>query len=161
MNQHGTKHSIENLMALMLFGVFAVSILGVLLLGVNGYHRLTERDQKAYHIRTCAQYLMTRVRQADHVDGIAVEQFGGGDCLLFTEEIDGVRYTTRVYCYEGTLRELLTQEGTALSPESGETILEAQCLSVTLAEGLLTAVICGEDGESAFQLSLRSGEVQS
>lgn len=161
MNQHGTKHSIENLMALMLFGVFAVSILGVLLLGANGYHRLTERDQNAYHIRTCAQYIMTRVRQADHAGGVTVEQFGGGDCLRFTEEVDGVQYTTRVYCYEGTLRELLTQEGTTLSPESGEAVLKAQHLSVTLTDGLLTATVCGEDGESSFQLSLRSGEVLS
>lgn len=153
------QHPIENLMALVLFAVFAVSVLGVLLLGADSYHRLTERDQKTYQRRTCSQYIATRVRQADRLDAIRISSFGEGDCLTFSEEVDGVRYLTRVYCWNGTLMELLTEETATLSPEYGEAIMEAQSLSAVLADGMLTVTVQTESGDSTLTLSLHSGEV--
>ena len=47
MNRTGTKHHMDGLLALLLFGVFAVSILSVLLTGAQVYGRLTQRDQDA------------------------------------------------------------------------------------------------------------------
>ena len=89
----------EGLLVLLLFGVFAACVLSVLLMGAGRYRVLTERDDASYSWRTAAQYLTTRVRQADTADGVRVGAFDGGegeDTLFLTEQIDGVAYTTRV-----------------------------------------------------------------
>ena len=95
MKRTSIQHHLDGLIALLLFGVFAVCVLAVLLTGANAYRRLTERDQSAYSRRTCAQYLATRVRQADSLNGISVESFGGTDALVLEET--GSEYLTRIY----------------------------------------------------------------
>lgn len=154
-----TRHSIENLMALLLFGVFAASMLSVLLTGAGVYQRFIQRNERVYQARTGVQYLATRVRQADCLDGVAVEKFGDHDCLSFTERIQGHDYITRIYCYDGFLMELFTEADASFSPSSGEPILEVDDLQLTLLDGLLTAVICDDAGTQELILSLRSGEV--
>ena len=100
---------IDGLLALLLFGVFAVCVLAVLLTGARAYRGLTQRDQAAYSRRVCVQYIATRVRQADRAEGVSVEPFGEGDALVLSE--DG--YVTRVYHYDGYLMELYAKIGRA------------------------------------------------
>ena len=159
MKKERGKGNIAGLAALLLFGVFALCILFVLLTGARSYQQLTQRDQSAYSHRTAAQYLATRVRQADAVDTISVGRFGDGDALFITEEIDGVGYETCVYCYEGKLRELFTFAGETFAPEDGEELLSVQGLELTLEGKLLTAVITNEDGTTQkLAVFLRSRE---
>ena len=117
------------LLSLLLLLVFAVCVLSVLLTGADTYQTLTRRDQDSYDRRTAAQYLATRVRQADRADGIAVADFQGCDALELTETIDGTPYITRVYCYDGYLRELFSAAEAQMTPADGEKVLEAQALT--------------------------------
>lgn len=159
MNRRPIKHHMEGLMVLLLFGVFAVCVLTVLLTGANVYRRITERDQAAYDRRTCVQYVATRVRQADCLDAVSVSEFGGQTALEIRESIDGVEYLTRVYYYDGYLRELFSAADVELEPEAGEEIMEAQGLELTLEDGLLTVTATDDQGTvSTLVLSLRSGE---
>ena len=104
MRKTGTKHYLDGLLSLLLFGIFAASILSVLLTGAGVYSRLTQRDQNAYDRRTSVQYLATKVRQASSGAQVSVGTFGEGDALLLSEEIDGEPYLTRIYCCDGWLR---------------------------------------------------------
>ena len=104
---------ISGLMALVMLAVFAISILSVLLTGAEVYSRLTE-DTAANHARRVAeQYLATRLRQGN---GTYAEDFGGVSALIFPEDVGGETYITRIYCYEGWLRELYTAEAGEFSP---------------------------------------------
>lgn len=155
MKKEKRGHRFDGLIALVLFGVFAVCVLAVLLTGADAYRRLTDRDQSAYALRTCAQYVATRVRQADSLDAVTVEDFGGTQALVFAEG----DFVTRVYCYDGWLMELYSETGTELGPEAGEKIIEAGGLALHLEAGLLEAAVTGADGRQArLLLSLRSGE---
>ena len=155
MKQKTIKHHIDGFIALLLFGVFAVCVLAVLLTGADAYRRLTRRDNAAYDRRTCVQYVATRVRQADTLDGVSVEDFGGTACLALR---DG-DYVTRVYCYDGWLMELYCAGGSELDPEDGERVMAAQALDLSLEDGMLTIAATDAQGtESTLLLSLRSGE---
>ena len=131
---------ITDFLALAVFTVFAVCLLLVLLTGAKTYRNLVETGQESYAARTKAMYLTTRVRQ---FSAITVEDFGGCQALVSREEIDGEAYLTRVYCCDGSLRELFSGENAALQPEDGEKILEAESASFSLEDGLLTAEIDG------------------
>ena len=156
MREKPIKPHIDGLVALLLFGVFAACVLVVLLTGADAYRRLTERDQAAYERRTGVQYIATRVRQADHAGGIAVEDFGGVEALVLgADEV----YASRVYCYDGWLMELYSLAEEPMEPQDGQRILEAQGLELSLEDGLLEATLTTPDGtEDTLRLSLRGGE---
>lgn len=159
MKRQERQHQIDTLMALVLFGAFAVCVLSVLLLGAKVYRGVTERDQESYDRRTCLQYVATRLRQADRAGAVTVEDFGGVDCLCFAEDYDGETYLTRVYAYEGTLRELFSARDALLEPDAGEPVLEVEELSFDLEDGLLkVSCTLPEGGEDTLYLSLRSEE---
>lgn len=155
MKRQGTKHQVDGLLMLLLFGVFAVCVLSVLLTGAKAYRGLTDRDGAAYDRRTCVQYIATRVRQGDIEGGVTVEPFGDAASLCMAQ--DG--YVTRVYWFDGYLMELYTSADAELYPEDGEKIMPLESLSFTMEEGLLTAEVGGAGGVvDTLRLSLRSGE---
>lgn len=156
MMKKNVKHYMDGLAALLLFGIFAVCILAVLLTGAGAYERLTARDQAAYDRRVCTQYIATRVRQADRFGDVSVEQFGGVPALCLMDEYG---YMTRVYCYDGYLKELYASADADLSPEAGEDLMEAKEITFALEDGLLTIIVTGSDGtEEQMYLSLRCGK---
>lgn len=153
------KRKADAVLVLVLFGVFAVCILAVLLTSADAYRRLAERDEQSYDYRVATQYLATRVRQGDEAGKVFVETFDGVDALVLREEIDGAVYETRVYCYEGYLRELFAGEGESFTAGDGEQILQAESMAVTLENQVLTAEITDPDGQvQTMTLYLRSGE---
>lgn len=159
MNRTATKHHIDGLLALLLFGVFAVCVLGVLLTGAQVYSRLTARDLDAYNQRTGLQYVATKMRQAPSGAQVRVERFGETDALVIAEQLDGQTYLTRVYFCDGWLRELFAAEGADMQPEDGEKLLAAEGLSLSLTDGLLHVGLTDSAGQTAsMTLSLRGGE---
>lgn len=155
MKRQGTKHQVDGLLMLLLFGVFAVCVLAVLLTGARAYRGLTERDQAAYDRRTCVQYIATRVRQGDMEGGVTVEPFRDVTALCMAQ--DG--YVTRVYWHDGYLMELYTSEDAELYPEDGEKIMPLESLELALEERLLRLEIGSAGGAvDTLYLSLRSGE---
>ena len=156
MKKRGIQHHMDGLLALLLFGVFAVCVLAVLLTGANAYRRLTLRDQSAYNDRTCQQYLATRVRQADTEGGVQVEDFGDSGALVLTDQYG---YETRVYCCGGYLMELYAAPGSGLAPEDGEKVMELGGMEPSFENGLLKITVTNTDGiELLSYLSLRSRE---
>jgi len=161
MKDERKTQSIGSLAALVLFAVFAVCVLAVLLTGAGTYRRLTERDQAAFDSRTAVRYVTTRVRQVDRAAGLSLRKIDSLDALVLTEEIDGEPYETWIYCYDGQLRELFVRGGTQVQPESGETILAMESLTVDWDDSCAGRLLVGietENGREELVLFLRSGE---
>ena len=76
MKKEQENSKITGLMALLVFAVFAVCVLGVLLTGAGVYKRLVGSGAEDYSRRTAAQYVTTRVRQADRAGSVGLEDFG-------------------------------------------------------------------------------------
>ena len=142
---------ITDLTALLVFAAFAVCVLLVLLCGAKSYRNMVRRGEESFCKRTATQYVSMRVRQAQRV---TVTDFEGCPSLTIREQIDGVNYLTRLYCYDGYLRELFCAETAALSPEAGEKIMMAKNLHLAVENSLLTATV---DGQTVL-LDLRGKE---
>lgn len=164
MERKTAKSHMDGVFVLLLTGVFAVCILLVLLSGGGSYRRLTQRDAAAYDRRICCDYVAAKVRHADRADAVWVGDFSGtparqGDTLLLSEELNGTVYWTRVYWYDGWVRELFSSAEESFSPEDGEAVLEAESLDFTLEDGLLTVAAADSSGAPSERLlALRSGE---
>ena len=154
MRRKQIQHHIDALIALLLFGVFAVCVLAVLLTGADAYRRLTLRDQEASTRRACTQYIATKVRQTDAADNLSVANVQGLPALILDKDEE---YVTYIYCYDGWLRELYSWSEQPRSPEDGRERVQAAALDLSLADGLLTVrVTDAQGGEEPLLLSLRS-----
>lgn len=159
MKNRENKSHIEGLLVLVLFGVFAICILAVLLTGAGAYERLVERQQEAYSKRTVPQYITTKVRQADVQGAVRIGDFGGVESLELIEYLADEEYVTRIYCYDGSLRELFAAASGDFSPEDGESILEAEQVDFSLEDGCLRVAVTTIEGEKTeIKLTLRSAE---
>ena len=162
MKKTESKFQTEKILPLVLFAILAVCTVLVLLAGAGVYGRLTDRGQGAFQNRTVPLYIATKVRQADSVGAVSVEQRDGRDILRLEEQIAGKGYVTRIYCYEGVVRELFSAENVSFDPAAGEKIAEASEVRFSLENGCLTTrVMQGDVTVTEQRLTLRSmvGEV--
>lgn len=159
MKNKNNKSSIEGLLVLLIFGIFAVCIMMVLLTGAGAYKRLVQQGQDSYATRTVPHYLATKIRQADESGAISVGEFGEAETLEITETIGEKQYVTRIYCYEGYIRELFSVKEGSFEPTAGEPILEAEKMELSLEDGCLMVEVTGKNGVVTSQkLMLRSTE---
>lgn len=152
------SHKVDTVFTLILFGVFAVSVLLVLLAGAGAYQDIAERMERQYEERTCLSYLDAKVRHYDQNGQIAVETLDGCEALALYEEIEGVRYKTLIYCYDGYVRELFYEEGLQFHPADGQMIIAARDLDVELMVDNLLRLTCrtAEGVQETVLLYLRS-----
>ncbi len=159
MKQTTTKRSLSAFAGFAAMALFGLCVLCVVLAGAGTYRRLTARGQEAYVQRTCAQYLTTRVRQSEGAHSLWVEPFGDTQALVLAQTVEEARYLTRIYCHDGWLMELFSQETMVFAPEDGEKLLPAQSLTFVLEEGILQARLTDELGqETRLTFALRGGE---
>ncbi len=160
MRHEGAGNRITGLGALILFAAFALGILAVLLTGAEIYQGVTQRQEAGHQENTAVQYLATRLRQSDRMAGVAAEEAWGQEALVFSEEIGGTLYETRVYCYQGWLWELFAEAGAEFAPEDGQKLCQAQGLETDLSrEGLVTLRVQTTEGRwETMTLYLHSGE---
>lgn len=147
MKKRVTEYHFASLAALLLFGVFAVCVAVVLLIGVDAYRRLVTRDEAVHDRSISMQYVAMRVRQAEGPDSIRTEDFGGLNALALT---DSAGCITRVYYYEGYIMELYTDADNVLPPAAGEQVMEAGGLDFSLNDGLLTVTAIDSEGEQCI-----------
>ena len=137
--------SITNLASLLVFGIFALCVAALLLSGAGAYKKLTDRAGESHGQRTAGRYLTTRFYQAP---GVQIEDFSGLQAMTIREEIDGRSYVTRVYCYDGHIRELFAAESAEALPGDGEVILPAAKLVFSVDGELMTVEITHPGGET-------------
>ncbi len=164
------KHEIDSVFVLLLFTLFAGCILMVLLLGASSYEKLVKRDTETYNARTGVQYIAAKLRHGDASACVQAGSFADKNnteadeipTLYLGMSAEGEFYYTKIYYYDGYLRELLCMEEDELEPEDGQEVLRATSFSVEQNGALLTVSVGDEEGEvHTLSLAIRStGEVR-
>lgn len=157
------RHSMGTVFVLLTFAVLAGSVLIVLALGADSYRQLTERGADSYEKRIGVQYIASKIRHNDIMDGVFVDGFSETydsiSTLYLSQEVEGSLYYTRIYYYEGAIRELFSIAEEEFLPEDGNEIMEAEGLEFTQQGRLLTITAVDTRGETtALKLSIRCGE---
>ena len=167
MRQMTEKHEIDGIFVLILFVLFAGSILMVLLLGASSYEKLVKRDQESYNARTGVQYVAAKLRHNDEAGCVQVGSFSerankAADeiaTLYLRMGADGEYYYTKIYYYDGYIREVLCLEESELEPEAGQEILPAKGLVISEENALIQlTIIDEEEQEHQINLAIRSSQ---
>lgn len=163
------KHNIESVFILLLFAVFAVTVVTVLALGAANYKKLVDRDEDAYNKRIITSYVTAKIRDHDVRGAVAAGGFAkpeepdGIDTLHLFQTIDGEEFDLRIYYHDGFIYELFTTADNEIEPEAGNKIIEAQGLSFSQSGSLIrisSVDACGRTNTA--EVSLRTyGNVAS
>ena len=157
MKQERKERHITTLAALVLLLIFSLGVLSALLGGAGIYKRLHQQGQEWENIRNAVMLVTNKLRQRQAA--VTVEAFGQGDALLLWEQSEQGEYLTRIYCYDGWLRELFTSAEGSFAPEDGEKLLPMVTMELKLADGFLTVVFSDDHG-STKQFVLAVEEVR-
>ena len=151
--------ALDSIAVLLLTAVFMVLALGVTALSSALYSNTVQTASENNSSRTAIAYLSNQIRRCDHAEAIIVTRFEDLAAIKLVEYIDEDRYVTWLYCYDGYLRELFTEDTILLSVDAGIPILPLQSLSFQEStERLLQITIKDEQGLiSQLQLAPRSG----
>ncbi|MCD7947764.1 MAG: DUF4860 domain-containing protein [Oscillospiraceae bacterium] len=139
----------------LLCGLFFLFAVSVILFGSDLYRSMVDNTDVRYTQRTALSYLVNQVRRGDIAGGVSVETFGGSDALVVRE--DG--YITRLYCYNGQLCELFTEEGLDFAPEDGIAVLALASLTLSAQDNCI--YISADGFETAVSLRSAVSEVVS
>ena len=159
MNKTGKNHSVDAVLVLSLFCVFAAAILLTLLLGVRSHSAMKSAADSAYYSRTAISYITEKLRHCDAKNGANIGSLGEESALVLREDYGGAEYTTTIYLYEGQVRELFCESGLELPAEAGSAIIQGQSLSFEKAgEKLIKVSYTDPQGAvTEAYVSLRSG----
>lgn len=129
---------IDTVFVLIIFCVFAISVLMVLILGAGIYRNMTGISREGRDERTVLSYIWTKVKSNDKAECVYIGDFHGLSALCFDEVFDEITYRTVVYHYDGWVYELAYETSLDFMPENGERIMEIQYLSFeNLGDGLM------------------------
>lgn len=156
MSRH--NHTIAGAFVFLLLGIFAVSATVMVLLGVRFYRAQTERSAGTAQRRILSSYVRSMVRTADTAGVPGTDNIDGVEMLTLTENYDGWEYVTRIYTWDGSLREWFSDADYAFDPAQGEIICDAGAFHADMEDGLITVTIEDPDGDPVqARIAVRSG----
>ncbi len=157
------SHSISSVFIFVLIGLFAVSSLTLTLIGTRVYRRVTVAAAENSDAQMVLSYLCNKVRTFDSKDNVALAERNGVPVLCLYENIEGERYETDVYAYEGALWErFVPADGAAFDPAEGERLVNVDSLRFSmLSPSLLEAAVVMPGGDArTLHVALRAGDAK-
>ena len=162
--EYSSPHVITGAFAFLLLGLFAVFSTIIVLLGVKAYRGAVERTEQHNTARIGNAYIRSMLRSDDEIGALSFEEIEGAvssdsgeetvtlPTLALRNDYDGETYITRIYVYDGSLREWFTREETPFHPDDGEIVCPAEELQANFEGRLLRVRICagGEWSEVFF-----------
>lgn len=159
MKDYEERSWIVNLIStVVILGVFAISALLLLNVGVRVYKNITLSNAENFKLRTSLSYVATKVRQSDETGLIRYTEKEGVGVLSLLEKLEDGNYETLIYYYDGSLRELYQEEGAQLSLDIGTPIVEAASFRMDVSEeGSITMEVeNGNGGRETLRINVRT-----
>ncbi len=129
MKTSNQEHRLHTVLVLVLFLIFSLSAVSVLTYGTRVYKSIIEKTEENYSLRTGLIYLSNKIKSADE-DRIYIDQSQKVTMLVIPEDIEGKTYESRIYCYNGKLMEIFTNEGNDIPLEGGLYITDMDSLTI-------------------------------
>lgn len=153
------NHTISQVFVFVLLGVFAVLATMMVLLSAQLYRGIVDQTDQHSAERILSSYVANVVRSGDESGMVEIDTRDGIDMLVLGMDVDGERYETLIYCYEGTLRELFTSAEQEFEPDYGEIICNAQAFQPVMQNGLLEMSLTDDLGQqNTLYIALRCSQ---
>ena len=119
MNKIKRGRSIDTVFVLIVFSIFAFSVLMVLMLGASIYRNIHDISRTGEDERTALSYVRTKARTSDSYGSISIGEFGDSSALFIYEMIGERQFRTVVFNRDGWLLELFADASLDLPQVGG------------------------------------------
>lgn len=150
------SHAISGVFVFLVLGIFAVFSTVMVLLGARAYKSTADRAAEHNADRIGMAYVRSMVRGNDEDQCIRVETVNGVPTISMRNVYDGDAYVTRLYVYDGMLREWFTEESEEFIPENGESVCAMDEMNAEVAGQLMTVRLRAKDTWTTVDIALRS-----
>ena len=131
---------LDSVFVVVVFCIFAASVLMVLMLGSEAYQNTSGIINENNDERTALSFIWSKVKNCDAAGSVYIGEFDGLSTLFLDEMIEGYTFQTLIYFYNGWIYELFTEAGFYFYPEDGTRVVRAGGLEFTeLQDGLIKA----------------------
>lgn len=128
--------SLDTVLALSVFCLFAVCSLFLILIGSNVYRGIVNSMDSNSEIRTSLSYVSNKVRSADRNE-VSLQSANGLQILVIANQYGGEKYNTYIYQYDGCLMELFSKADKAFTPGGGDKITPVAAFTITKKGNML------------------------
>ncbi len=151
-----TSHSVSGLFVFLLLGAFALFGTAMVLMGVRAYRQTAERSGMHNTARIISSYLRSMVRADDEAQAVRVEEKDGLQVIALVNTYDEEQYVTRIYVWNGSLRESFTEAEEPFEPERGDEVCPAGDMTAALSGHLLVVRVLAEGAWNEVDIALHS-----
>ena len=154
MSKFHRSRNIDTIFVLIVFSIFAISVLMVLMLGASIYRNINDISHDGEFEHTALSYVWTKVKNFDNAGGIQLGTFHGIPALFIDEYIGGTHFRTAIYHHDGWLCEIFSEATLEFRPSDGVRVVGVDELVFAPCDYDLIRV---STGERSLLLSPRSG----
>jgi len=155
------RTSLDVVMVVALFSVFAICALLLSLIGAHVYRGTASTMSQNYNSRTSVLYIAEKIRHNDIEGTIRIESLEGNDALVFTEKQSGKDYEIWLFVRDDMLYEGLFAPGAVPDVKLCQKIVPLKSMDASFTgqgKGMLSvSVLTTEDERIDIDLCLRSG----
>ena len=151
------NHAISGVFVFLLLGIFAIFSTIMVVMGAKAYRGMVEKADVHNSIRVASSYIRTMLRSNDETGVLRVEDVNGIQTITMENDYGDI-YVTRIYLYDGKLREWFALAEIPFEPANGETVCSLDKMQAELKDGLLHVVVSEHGTEMEIDYAPRTAE---
>lgn len=151
------NHAISGVFVFLLLGIFAIFSTIMVVMGAKAYRGMVEKADVHNSIRVASSYIRTMLRSNDETGVLRVEDVNGIQTITMENDYGDI-YVTRIYLYDGKLREWFALAEIPFEPANGETVCSLDTMQAELKDGLLHVVVSEHGTEMEIDYAPRTTE---
>ena len=151
------NHAISGVFVFLLLGIFAIFSTIMVVMGAKAYRGMVEKADVHNSIRVASSYIRTMLRSNDEAGVLRVEDVNGVQTITMENDYGDI-YVTRIYLYDGKLREWFALAEIPFEPANGETVCSLDTMQAELKDGLLHVVVSEHGTEMEIDYAPRTTE---
>ena len=150
-----STHAISGVFVFLLLGIFAVFSTIMVLMSAKAYKGMVDESALHNSIRVASSYIRTMLRSDDETGVLKIEEVEGVQTITMENDWEDI-YVTRLYVYDGKLREWFAMAEIPFQPQNGETVCDLDSMQAEIKDGILKVVVTENGTEMEIDFAPRA-----
>ena len=150
-----STHAISGVFVFLLLGIFAVFSTVMVMMSAKAYKGMVEQSALHNSVRVASSYIRTMLRADDESGVLKIEDVDGVHTITMENDWEDI-YVTRLYVYEGKLREWFAMAEIPFEPQNGETVCDLDSMQAEFVNGILKVTVTENGTEMEINYAPRA-----
>lgn len=151
------SHAISGVFVFLLLGIFAIFSTVMVVMAAKAYRGMVDNSATHNSMRVASSYIRTMLRSNDETGVLRIEDVEGVQTITMENDWEDI-YVTRIYLYEGKLREWFALADIPFAPANGESVCDLDTFHAEMKNGLLHVIVSENGTEIEIDYAPRTAD---